>query len=213
MGLSAAAAGARHNLGYVLASSEPDPERLVEARALEERAIEAFEAYGSPRMAGASRMYLAAIAYAAGDLDRAEADARAAVDLLSTVPPLHPQALATLARVLLARGHAEEALALAGSAIAALGSQSRPESGEARIRLMFAEALAAVGRAAEAASAIAEARAALLARAQKIADPTLRDRFLSAVPDNARTLALARVWSDIDPAPPTERAPHGPLSE
>ena len=37
----------------------------------------------------------------------------------------------------------------------------------------------------------ASAREHLLARAAKISDPVWRRRFLTAVPDNARTLALA----------------------
>jgi len=158
----------------------------------------AFEAYGSSRMAGASRMYLASIDCAAGDLERAEVGARAAADLLSTVPPLHPQALATLARVLLARGSVTDALALARSAVAELSPGDRPESGEARVRLVLAEALSAAGLGEEAARVIVEARDVLVARASSIAAPDLRARFLLAVPDNARTIALALEWTVSD---------------
>ncbi|WP_437752118.1 hypothetical protein [Sorangium sp. So ce1389] len=55
-------------------------------------------------------------------------------------------------------------------------------------------ALVAGGRQDEAAAAIASARAALLARADKLSDPTWRGRFLRDVPENARTLDLARQW-------------------
>jgi hypothetical protein len=46
------------------------------------------------------------------------------------------------------------------------------------------------------AAALAEARAALLARAGKIADAELRRSFLERVPENARILALAEELSE-----------------
>ena len=49
----------------------------------------------------------------------------------------------------------------------------------------------AAGRTAEAAEAAARARDRLLGRAARIHDQALRRSFLEAVPDNARTLALA----------------------
>jgi hypothetical protein len=66
----------------------------------------------------------------------------------------------------------------------------------ARTRLVAAEALAAVGEAVEAHRLLAYARADLLARAGRITAPDLRQSFLEAVPENARTLALARAWLD-----------------
>ncbi|WP_437605378.1 hypothetical protein [Sorangium sp. So ce834] len=66
------------------------------------------------------------------------------------------------------------------------------EEGESLVRLTVAETLAASGRRDEAMAAIASARAALLARADKLSDPTWRERFLRDVSDNARTLDLAR---------------------
>jgi hypothetical protein len=42
--------------------------------------------------------------------------------------------------------------------------------------------------------AIADARARLLAIADKIADPDYKPSFLERVPENARTLALADAW-------------------
>ena len=43
---------------------------------------------------------------------------------------------------------------------------------------------------------IADARARLLAIAEKIADATYRRSFLERVPENARTLELAGAWLD-----------------
>jgi hypothetical protein len=68
-------------------------------------------------------------------------------------------------------------------------------------RLVHAEALHATGAHDAARHAIARARARLLAIADKIADPGYRASFLSGVPENARTLALAAAWQ-IAPEPP-----------
>jgi hypothetical protein len=69
---------------------------------------------------------------------------------------------------------------------------------------VYAEALSAAGKATDFAAAIAEARERLLARAAKISDPAWRERFLTAVAENDRTLALA---SSADDAP-DHRASH-----
>jgi eukaryotic-like serine/threonine-protein kinase len=66
------------------------------------------------------------------------------------------------------------------------------EEGEALIRLVHTRALEAIGEDSAARAALIAARDRLLARAAKIADPALREGFLRAVPDNARTLAVAR---------------------
>jgi eukaryotic-like serine/threonine-protein kinase len=59
---------------------------------------------------------------------------------------------------------------------------------------LLAEALHESGAAPEAHEIIREARADLLARAEKIADPALRRCFLEDVTAHARTLDLARAW-------------------
>jgi hypothetical protein len=63
------------------------------------------------------------------------------------------------------------------------------EEGDALVRLVHVEALAAAGRLAEAEAALAAARDRLLARAAAVADPLWHARFLSQVADNAATLA------------------------
>ncbi|WP_437910082.1 hypothetical protein WME95_20500 [Sorangium sp. So ce327] len=62
------------------------------------------------------------------------------------------------------------------------------------VRLVHAEALSVCGRRAEAARAIAEARARQLERAAKIRDEVFREHFLERAADNARTLELVRAW-------------------
>ncbi|WP_437521775.1 AAA family ATPase [Sorangium sp. So ce726] len=178
------------NLAQVLAYRG----QLAEARMLTEAgATPSLEARGA-RVVVISRCCLARIALAAGDLETAEREARAAISLVPDVPTLGVQAFAVLARVLLRIGRIEEAVRTAVEANATLASFGTIEEGESFVRLTYAEALSASGRHDEAAVAIAAARTALLARAEKLGDPAWRERFLQHVPDNARTLELARRW-------------------
>jgi hypothetical protein len=62
------------------------------------------------------------------------------------------------------------------------------------VRLAHAEALHASGAHDSAHRAIADARGRLLAIADRIGDAASRCSFLHKVPENARTLALARSW-------------------
>jgi len=114
--------------------------------------------------------------------------------VLEVVKPLLVMARGTLADVLLARGRATEALIEAREAIALLASLGKAEDGEALARLALAEALFATGDHAEARAAIAEAQHRLLAAAARIEDPGRQRTFLENVPENARTLSLARAW-------------------
>jgi eukaryotic-like serine/threonine-protein kinase len=58
---------------------------------------------------------------------------------------------------------------------------------------VYAECLARSGADGEARAAIAVARDRLLRRAERIADPAWRDRFLHDVPAHARTIELAEL--------------------
>jgi hypothetical protein len=62
------------------------------------------------------------------------------------------------------------------------------------IRLAYAEALFEAGDRVGAREAIASAKERLTDRAARIQDPELRKSFLERVPENARTMALAREW-------------------
>jgi eukaryotic-like serine/threonine-protein kinase len=116
--------------------------------------------------------------------------------LLHNTPPLRAPAMAVLARALigLGPGHAAEALDAAREALSTLESLDAIEEGESLVRLTYAEALAAAGDAAAAAAAIARARDSVFARAEGLRDPARRSRFLRDVPENARTVELARAW-------------------
>ncbi|WP_437925643.1 protein kinase [Sorangium sp. So ce291] len=189
MGLHEVAAAAQASLGQVLAYRG----RLAEARAVEEAALASSQRLGDPRAEVVSRSYLAKIALLAGDFGAAEREARLA-EALESASPLRVAATAIRARALLGLGRAREALAAAGEALAALESLGGLEEGESMIRLVHAEAFSAVGDAKRAAAAIAAARDKLLDRAASVRDPEWRRRFLSHVPDNARTLELAAQW-------------------
>ncbi|WP_437612663.1 protein kinase [Sorangium sp. So ce834] len=189
MELTDLAAFARSNLGNVMIARGD----LDEARRVEAEAIATFQRLGDPRAEGVARAYLAKAALLGGDLAGAEAEARAAAELLQSAPPLRAAAWALSARVLLRKGRADEALALSGEALSLLESLGAVEEGESLIRLVRAEALFASGRQDEGIAAIARARQSVLARAGQISNPRYRDRFLSSL-DNGETLALAARW-------------------
>jgi hypothetical protein len=197
MELPALAAYARHTLGFAAALAGV----LDEAVALEEEAAESFTARGDARLAGGSRLYLGLIHALRGALADAEAELDRAVALVADVAPVRAYALAARARVRLARGHAADALADAEEAFTVLFDLGGIEEGEALVRLAYAEALLATHRDREARAVLAEARERLEERAERISDEALRADFLSAVPENARTLELSGASGGRGPRP------------
>ncbi|HWO20230.1 MAG TPA: protein kinase [Kofleriaceae bacterium] len=148
---------------------------------------------------GRGRWVLAEVLRRRGDLDEAERELTPALAMLA--PFDQPGARATLAAIHLAQGRTADALATAEDAAAhytAIGGASMFRG--AFVRLIRAEALHASGAHDAACRAIADARARLLAIADRIPDPAYRRSFLENVPENARTLALARAWQG-EPAP------------
>jgi tetratricopeptide (TPR) repeat protein len=192
MRLHNVAAFAKQNLGLAW-SQQGD---LAAARAVTAEAIDAFAAQANRRQEGRSRAYLAAILARQGDHEGADQEAQAAIETLAHVPTLRALALAVRARVLLAEDRAEEALALAREALGLLVSLGGTEEGEAQIRLVYAEALRAAGHAEAAREAIVVAAQRLQGRAQRIHDPARRASFCEAVPENAKTFALATLWGE-----------------
>jgi hypothetical protein len=79
-----------------------------------------------------------------------------------------------------------------------LGRLGGLEEGESLIRAVYALALRAAGNDAEGREVIHAARATLLARAERIRDPEWRQRFIAAVPENARVMDLAAHWGELD---------------
>ena len=187
LGLPLIVAYAEHNLGNVLASVGRIEEGLERAA----RAAEGAAAIHDPRIEGASRSYVAKMALALGDVDRAEREARRAVELLAEHPALLAFAHAMLGAALLAGGATSDALDHTRRATDILDAHGAFEDGETAVRLARVRALLAAGDAEGARGAAEAAKRRLLARADRIKDANWRATFLEAVEDSRETLAIA----------------------
>ncbi len=128
---------------------------------------------------------------AAGDLDGAEREARAALDGTAAHPLTRASGLTVLARTALDRRQAGEALALARQAVAIVDASGTSCDGDVAPRLVHAEALGAAGHADDARRAVFALKQRVLDRSESIPEREYRESFLRAVPENARVLALA----------------------
>ena len=189
MGLLHIAPWALQNLGYVRARLG----RRDEARACLTRASEAGAQQKDARLAGGSRIYLSRLAEEERKYEIAENEAREAIRLLAGAPAMLAGALAALSKALLGLSRKEEALTEARAAMKTLEDLGRGKMGEleAFVRVALIEALAASGDRSRAREAALSAKDRLHARAALIGDLSLRESFLSRVPEHARTLALA----------------------
>ncbi|WP_437682525.1 serine/threonine-protein kinase [Sorangium sp. So ce131] len=185
---------AKATLGYVLAERG----KLGEARAALGEVIDACRAAGNGRLEGWARAHLAEVEHLAGDHEASEREGRAAAELLSASPGLLAWALAGHARALLALGRPEEALGRAREAMALLERLGGILHGEPLVWLVLAEALQANRDPDGARGVLHEARARLARRADGLARPGWRERFL-AMRDPARTFALAAAWGAAPP--------------
>jgi tetratricopeptide (TPR) repeat protein len=194
LGLGYAQSYAQLNLGPALSGLG----RLAEARAAAEAARALFHAHEDRPLEAAARTYLAMALSLSGEHAAAAREALAVAEDRANTPSFRALAQAVLADARLAEGGARvaEALAAAEAAMSTLTSLDGIEEGEALIRVVYAESLAASGDREGARAAVAEARERLLARAAKVRDPELRRSFLERVPENARTLRRAREWVD-----------------
>jgi hypothetical protein len=181
----------RLHLAWLLA----DRGALEEARVLATQLSEYGHAHQFRLEEGRGRWVLAEVLRRMGDLEAAERELPIALEMAT--PLEHPGVLGTLSALRLAQGRPEEALAAAEDAVArctTMGGCGMFRG--AFVRLAHAEALHATGAHDAARHAIAGARARLFAIAGRIADPDYKTSFLENVPENARTLALARAWLD-----------------
>jgi hypothetical protein len=166
---------------------------LDEARSLATQLRDHGHAHQFPLEEGRGCWVLAEVLRRMGDLEGAEREMPAALGM--AMPLEHPGVLATLAALRLAQGRAEDALAAAEDAVSrctTMGGCGMFRG--AFVRLVHAEALHATGAHDAARHAIAEARTRLFTIADRIASPDYKQSFLETVPENARTLALARAW-------------------
>jgi len=171
-----------------------DRGELDKARALATELSAHGQAQHNPLEEFRGRWVLAEVLRRMGDHEGAERELQVALGMVSPID--HPAVLGTLSVLRLAQGRAEEALAVAEDAVsrcAAMGGCGMFRG--AFVRLAHAEALHATGAHDAARHVIAEARMRLLATADRIADPAHKTSFLENVPENARTLMLARAWS------------------
>ena len=191
LGLPHVVASAGHNLGMACTMQG----KLDEARELLRAAVATFGALGDNRLECASLRYLAVALALSGDLEGAEEATRRSLASVESGGPSRAAALAAHASILLLRGKATEALALAEQAHAIIVELGSLDTEDALVRLTYAEALGATGNVEAAREAVADAKDELLRRAAKISNPTWRESFLEKVRDHARTFALARALS------------------
>ena len=189
MGLGSLALAAKHNLGAALSRQGLVEEGIV----LEREAALGFAKVGDRFLEGVARAYLATMLRVAGRLDEAKDELTRTLLRFTDLPHARAPLLAQLAMVEVEMGNGERALELAKEA-GRLANDGAVFEGESYIRLSYAEALFATGRVEEAKAAIVEARAQLLARAEKIRDAGWRAAFLGRVRENVQTLARAREW-------------------
>ncbi|MEZ4301739.1 MAG: protein kinase [Polyangiaceae bacterium] len=167
--------------------------KLPEARALATSAFEGFLEQGDARNTGYSRIDLARILAAQGELTAAAEVAAEAESSLEIIPTGRAYALGVLASVRLRQGDLAGAQSAADSATRILTETGSLPEGENLVRLACAEVLlASAAPSADLRAALTAARDTILRRAERIADPSLRRSFLEDIPENARTLALAR---------------------
>ncbi|HWO26111.1 MAG TPA: protein kinase [Kofleriaceae bacterium] len=164
---------------------------LQEARALAQEAVAAFQAHNDRFYESLARSYLALLLSETELFDAATREAEQAARVCEA-RARRCAALGILAHVRLRQGLSREAHQAAAEAMQLLEPLGGLEEGEALVRLVFAEALDAIGERAAARAALSAAAERLLARAARIDDPAWRASFLEEVPENARTLELAR---------------------
>jgi len=182
---------------FVFAWLLADRGSLDEARRWARRLVEAGRTRCVPEDEARGQWVLAEALRRSGELEGADAEIQTALATLRMAAPLDtPGALATLAALRLAQGRIAEALAAAEEGLAQY--EAMAACGFFRgafLRLVHAECLEAAGDHEAAKAAIATAKERLFAIAAKIGDPEYRKSFLEGVPENRRTLELARQWA------------------
>jgi serine/threonine protein kinase/tetratricopeptide (TPR) repeat protein len=190
--LQQASTYARVNLGFILTFS---PGCEDEARTLLERAESECAAVGNRRLQGWACGHLSTWAHRAGDLAASAKHAAQAIDLLSTTPGLQAWALACHARAILPAGRSDAAVIAvaldeARRAVAMLESLGGLLQGESLPRVVLAAVLEATGDVDAAHEQRRLARVDLLRRADRLARPDWRARFV-VIPEHAEILSVA----------------------
>jgi eukaryotic-like serine/threonine-protein kinase len=187
--------GAAWDLCLVLADSAEQVDRqeaIAGALELLERGC------AQVHIAGMTHAVLARETAAGGALREAELHARKACELL--VPFLSGMVFArtVLSGILLAQGRVAEAREVAQLGVAELERMRNEGVFAVGMYLALAQACFAQGETSAGDAALNKALRCVRARASDIPEPGARERFLRQVPENARTLELARErWGEL----------------
>jgi serine/threonine protein kinase/tetratricopeptide (TPR) repeat protein len=169
-------------------SMRRDPAFFEEAR----RIAKEVAGYGAgPAYEAIAFMIVAAVELGEGNFKGAEEAARRSRELYAAMPPYRPVATGILMDALRQQGRAAEACDLAEEELLYISSFGGVGWSEIPFRVAAVEALAAAGRPEAAEAALRTTLDRIELRAKNIPDPALRERFLSALPENARARALA----------------------
>jgi tetratricopeptide (TPR) repeat protein len=172
---------AKHNLGMVLAWAG----RLEDGKRIEEEAASESFALRDFRVEAGARAYLARMHAMSGDLDAAERDAERGLAIAPA--SLRGYLCAIRGQLYLARGDAKEALREVERRLEGI---SGTEEGDVLMSLVHAAALDRLGRSDEAGQVLHAAHARLLARAERIPDAGMRNKFLTVIPEHAKLTQL-----------------------
>jgi hypothetical protein len=170
---------------------------FAEARALLREAAAFFSGRGDKAHEGQARVSLAIVLLADGDPARARREAERACLVLDPVPPLQVPALSVHGQAALAEGDTERALGLARAAHKLAAARRGMVEGATLATLIEATALHLSGQRPAALALLTQAEQRILEQAATIADPTHAQAYLRGVPEHARTLDLARLWSAL----------------
>jgi tetratricopeptide (TPR) repeat protein len=201
--LAAAEEHARRGLAEAERLGEHQTQLMARVKLATSRATagdrEAIETLAKSPDIGENRLYATILQIAlgearlsAGDLEGAESATRSAAEAVTSAP-LRFQALAGLARVLLAAGRPSEAVVVAEQAAALRERVGNPGGQSPRVRFVIAQCFRAVGDHARAAAELAGA----LAELRQMSDgmpPPVRSRFLAA-PEHVALLAAEAQWA------------------
>jgi tetratricopeptide (TPR) repeat protein len=187
--------GINHLLGgtlYLLSNILAYQNRLDEARDFGERAVKHTTETNDQYFRSYAQLYLSVTEHLAGNYERAEEHARAAMQLIQDDPSMRPFGIALLARALNAQGRAPEALPLAKDAFAQMQELGSLSDGEATVRLALVECLIAANDIHSAKETVRAAAQWLKTRADTISDGSQRASFIERIPEHRRILELAR---------------------
>lgn len=188
MGLKHLLGGIFYHLSVVLAHQA----RLDEAREFANRALAVTSEMKDRQFGPSALLALAMIEHKAENYQASEAHAQAALHALHDNPMYRPLAQASIARALHGQGRIAEALRLAEDAHRQLELLGSVGDGEATIRLIYAECLMSSSSTDAARGVLEKAIERLRAQATAIGTTEWRQVFLARIPDNRKTLELAR---------------------